>query len=62
MAISGRMVFWLLAFAAGAALGHVATPKMRQSLLDAASLRARKARLARVQQALLLSQWLNTPA
>jgi hypothetical protein len=53
------MVFWLLAFAAGAALGCVTAPEMRQSLLDAASARARRARLGRVQQALLLSQLLN---
>jgi hypothetical protein len=60
--MGGKIAIWLLAFAAGAALGHIVDPEEKQRRLDAASYRSRRARLARVQQALLLSQWLNTPA
>jgi len=51
-----RIVVWLVAFAAGAAFGHFVTSEVRQKRLDAASVRARKARLARIQRALVLSQ------
>jgi hypothetical protein len=52
----GRIVFWLLAFAAGVALGHLMDPEEKQKRLDAAAFRARKARLACVQRTLLATQ------
>jgi hypothetical protein len=54
--MADQIVVWLFALAAGAAFGHFVTPEMRQRRLDAASVRARKARLARIQRALVLSQ------
>lgn len=51
-----RIAVWLFAFAAGAAFGHFVTPEMKQRRLDASSVRARKARLARIQRALVLSR------
>jgi hypothetical protein len=54
--MAGRIVFWTLSFAAGFALGHFMEPEVRQKRLDAANLRARQARLARVQHTLLVSQ------
>jgi len=52
----GRMLLWLLAGAAGVALGRLTDPEVRQRRLDAAALRARHVRLARVQSMLLVSQ------
>ncbi len=52
------LFFWLLSCAAGVALGHRIDPEARQRRLDAASLRARRERLVRVQRALLSrSSW-----